>query len=84
MSDDVDFMIMTRSLDRELARRGRVGRGLKRAALLVPTVLGLLLVAALLVLTGSVTLVITLSIVAMVIFELCRRGLAADTTAGGG
>jgi hypothetical protein len=78
MSEDVDFMILTRSLDRELARRGRVVHGLKRALSLVIPGIGLLVVAAFLVITNSVAVVITLSIVAMVIFELVRRGIEAD------
>jgi hypothetical protein len=76
MSDDVDFMILTRSLDRELARRGRLVQGLKRSLALVILGIGLLVVAAFLVLTDSVTVVITLSFVAMIIFELVKRGLA--------
>jgi hypothetical protein len=34
--------------------------------------------AAVLVLTNTTTLVITLVVVALVIYELCRRGLAAE------
>jgi hypothetical protein len=34
------------------------------------------MLAFLLVLTNTTTLVITLAVVALVIFELCRRGLA--------
>jgi hypothetical protein len=36
----------------------------------------LVMLAFLLVLTNTTTLVITLAVVALVIFELCRRGLA--------
>ena len=78
MSEDVDFMILTRSLGREFARRGRVLHGLKRALSLVIPGIGLLVLAACLVITNSVAVVITLSIVAMVIFELVRRGIEAD------
>ena len=76
MSDDVDFMLLTRSLDRELARRGRVLHGLKAGLALVLPAAALVVFAAFLVVTNSVTVVITLSFVAMIIFELVRRGLA--------
>ena len=78
MSEDVDFMILTRSLDREFADRGRAVHGLDRALSLVIPGIGLLVLAAFLVITNSVAVVITLSIVAMVIFELVRRGIEAD------
>ena len=81
MSDDVDFMILARSLDRELARRGRIVHGLKRGLALVVPGIALVVLAAVLVVTNSVTVVITLSFVAMIIFELVRRGLAADGNA---
>ncbi|MGA2528058.1 MAG: hypothetical protein ABSG36_02715 [Acidimicrobiales bacterium] len=38
----------------------------------------LLALAVVLVLTNTTTLVITLAVVALVISELCRRGLAAE------
>jgi len=78
MSDDVDFMILTRSLERDLGRRVAVVRALKRSLLLVIPAAGLVVLATLLVLTNTTTLVITLAVVGLVIFELCRRGLAAD------
>lgn len=78
MSDDVDFMILTRSLDKELGRRVAVLRWVRRCGLLVLPVLGLLALAALLVVTDTVVVVITLAVVIMVIFELCRRGLASE------
>jgi hypothetical protein len=87
MSDDVDFMILTRTLERDLARRGVLLRAVKRCLWLVIPGLGLLAFAVLLVLTNTTTLVITLAVVALVIFELCRRGLASEGAArhpGGG
>jgi Flp pilus assembly protein TadB len=78
MSDDVDFMILTRSLDRDLGRRAAVMRSLKRCLLLIVPVAVLAVLAALLVLTNTAVVVITLAVVAMVIFELCRRGLGAE------
>ena len=78
MSDDVDFMILTRSLDRDLGRRAVIMRWLKRCLLLAVPTMVMVVLAALLVVTNTVAVVITLLVVAMVIFELCRRGLAPE------
>ena len=78
MSDDVDFMILTRSLERDLARRGVFRRNLQRGLLLVIPGAVLVVFAVLLVLTNTATLFITLAVVALVIFELCRRSLASE------
>jgi fatty acid desaturase len=84
MSDDVDFMILTRSLERELGKRAALLRALRRTFLLVVPAVLLVALAALLVVTNTTTLVITLSVVGLVIFELCRRGLAAEGPGGRG
>jgi hypothetical protein len=78
MSYDVDFMILTRSLERDIARRGVLLRSLKRGLLLAIPGVVLVAFAALLVLTNTATLFITLAVVALVIFELCRRSLASE------
>jgi lipopolysaccharide/colanic/teichoic acid biosynthesis glycosyltransferase len=81
MSDDVDFMILTRSLEKDLGRRVAVIRAVRRCLLLVVPAAALVVLATLLVLTNTTTLVITLAVVGLVIFELCRRGLAAEAPA---
>lgn len=78
MSDDLDFMLLTRSLERDLGKRAALVRGLRRATMLLVLAVLLLGLATLLVLTNTTTLIITLTVVAFVIFELCRRGMAAE------
>lgn len=78
MSDDVDFMMLANSLDRDVPRQAAVLHGLKRCLLVTVAGLGLLALAVLLVLTDTVAVTITLAAVAMVIFELCRRGMVAQ------
>ncbi|MGO9582036.1 MAG: hypothetical protein ACLP36_04435 [Acidimicrobiales bacterium] len=52
--------------------------GVKRCLLVTVAGLGLLAMAVLLVLTDTVTVTITSAVVAMVVFELCRRGMVAQ------
>ncbi len=78
MSEDLDFMILTRSLDDRQWKRTVALFGFRRGLRFAVVTLGLLALAVLLVLTGTVVLAISLAVVAMAIFELCLRGIAAE------
>jgi hypothetical protein len=76
MSDDVEFQILTQSLTSEdLGRRvvalDRLRRGLSATAVC----LGLLVLAVLMALTNTASLVITLAVVGMIATEVGRVGL---------
>lgn len=78
MSDDLDFLMLTRSLEGRRWRRTVAVFGFKRVLRLIIVVLALAALAVFLVLTNTVVIVVTLAVVAMIVFELCRRGIAAE------
>ncbi len=76
MSDDVEFQILTRTLsDQDLGRRVIAVDRLRRGLLVGGVCLGLLVLAALMALTNTASLVITLAVVCVIAIEVGRLGL---------
>lgn len=76
MSDDLEFALLAQSLrndrfGKRVIMMDRLRRGLGIAALAV----GLLAVAVLLALTDTISIVITLSIVSMILYQVILVGL---------
>ncbi len=76
MSDDVEFQILTQSLTSEdLGRRVVALDRLRRGLSVTAVCLGLLVLAVLMALTNTASLVITLAVVGMIATEVGRVGL---------
>ena len=76
MSDDHEFALLAESLRNEgFGRRVVLVDRLRRFLWLVAGILGLLALAVMLALTGTMSIVITLVAVGLVVYELIRVGL---------
>ncbi|MGO9583820.1 MAG: hypothetical protein ACLP36_13560 [Acidimicrobiales bacterium] len=76
MSDDHEFALLAESLRNEgFGRRVVLVDRLRRLLWLVAGILGLLALAVMLALTGTMSIVITLVAVGLVVYELIRVGL---------
>ncbi|MGO9962513.1 MAG: hypothetical protein ACLPUG_03660 [Acidimicrobiales bacterium] len=76
MSDDVEFQLLTRSLeDQELGRRVVTMNRLRRSLAITAVCLGLIALALFMALTNTASLVITLTVVVAIGVEVARLGL---------
>jgi lipopolysaccharide/colanic/teichoic acid biosynthesis glycosyltransferase len=76
VSDDHEFALLAESLRNEgFGRRVVLVDRLRRFLWLVAGILGLLALAVMLALTGTMSIVITLVAVGLVVYELIRVGL---------
>ena len=76
MSDDHEFALLAESLRNEgFGRRVVLVDRLRRFLWLVAGILGLLALAVMLALTGTMSIVITLVAVGLIVYELIRVGL---------
>ena len=76
MSDDVEFRLLTRSLeDQELGRRVVRMNRVRRSASVTAVCLGLIALALVMALTNTASLVITLAVVTAIGVEVARLGL---------
>ncbi len=76
MSDEVEFQLLTRSLeDQELGKRVVTMNRLRRALSVTALCLGLIALALVMALTNTASLVITLTVVVAIGIEVGRLGL---------
>ena len=76
MSDDVEFQLLTRSLtDQDLGKRIAAINRLRRWLSVGAVCVGLVLLAVVMALTNTASLVITLAVVAVIGVEVTRLGL---------
>jgi energy-converting hydrogenase Eha subunit B len=77
MSDELEFAILARSLGNgDFARRVLLTNRLRRCVSLIAAGLGLLVLAVLLTLTNTMSIVVTLAVVSMVLSEVVRLGVS--------
>lgn len=78
MAEELGFSALARTLESRRWKRTVVLVGFRRYLRRGILALVLLVLAVFLVLTDTVAMVVTLMVVAMIVFELCRRGIASD------
>ena len=78
MAEELGFSALARTLESRRWKRTVVLVGFRRYLRRGIVALVLLVLAVFLVLTDTVAIVVTLMVVAMIVFELCRRGIAQN------